>query len=40
MDNLIADQDVITDQKDKIFEKNKRPECNKGDQVGKMSKIR
>ena len=38
MDNLIADQHVITDQKDKIFEKNKRPECNKGDQVGKNVK--
>ena len=30
--------DVITDQKDQIFEINKRPECNKGDQVGQIFK--
>ena len=29
---------VITDQRGNIFEKNKRPECNKGDQVGKIVK--
>ena len=35
---LIADQNVINDQKDKMFQKNKRPESNKGDQVGKNVK--
>ena len=30
--------DVITDQKDQIFEINKQPECNKGDQVGQIVK--
>ena len=30
--------DVITYPKDQIFEINKRPECNKGDQVGQIVK--
>ena len=30
--------DVIVDQTDQIFEINKRPECNKGDQVGQIVK--
>ena len=36
--NLITDQYVITDQKDQILKKNKRPLSNKGDQVGQILK--
>ena len=38
VENLIAIQNVINDQKDKMLEKNKRPESNKGDQVGQIVK--